>query len=74
MRTRSIIKTTAVFVGLLGAFAFTTGCNFNPLKFAGRNACEILNCDVLFFVDDILPLAGGPVGEGGGGAEEGGGH
>ncbi len=78
MRTKSIIGTVVVFVGMFYTLFFSMGCSFDPLKFAGRNACEFLNCDVLFFVDDILPLSGGPV-EGGGAApaesdEAGGGH
>lgn len=78
MQKKAIMGTTAVTLGMFFAFALAVGCSFNPLSYAGRNACEFLNCDVLFFVDDIFPLSGGP--EAGGGdapaAEEegGGGH
>ena len=58
MRIKSIVGTLA---GVFWALALAAGCSVDPLKFAGRNACELLNCDVLFFVDDVLPLAGGPV-------------
>ncbi|MHC4672231.1 MAG: hypothetical protein ACYTBZ_07065 [Planctomycetota bacterium] len=57
------------------------GCgSFSPLEYFSKNACDFLNCDVLFFVDDMLPLSGGPItdGESGGAPaeteEEGGGH
>lgn len=54
-------------------------CSFSPARFFARNACDILNCDVLFFVDDVFPLSAGPMGGGGEAAgpaeaEEGGGH
>jgi hypothetical protein len=74
MRIRSVIAASAVFLSVACGVVFTTGCSLDPLKFASRNACEFLNCDVLFFVDDLLPLSGGPV-EGGAAAapDEGGG-
>ena len=63
----------------LAANLFVMGCDFNPVNYFSRNACDFLNCDVLFFVDDLLPLSGGPVGTGGtaadaGGEDEDGGH
>lgn len=75
MRTRSITGTAAIFVSLFCAAVFAVGCSFNPLKYMSRNACDVLNCDVLFFVEDLLPLSarptlGGdaaPADEGGGG-------
>ena len=76
MRIKSNMGAVAVFAGVFCAVVFAVGCSFDPAKFMGRNACEVLNCDVLFFVDDILPLSGGPV-EGGDAApadEGGGGH
>jgi hypothetical protein len=74
MRIRSVTAASAVFLSVGCAIIFAMGCSFDPLKFASRNACEFLNCDVLFFVDDLFPLSGGPV-EGGGGdvPDEGGG-
>ncbi len=44
------------------------GCSFDPLKYFSKNACEVLNCDVLFFLEDLFPLSAGPTGGGGGGA------
>ncbi len=64
----------------LGANLFVMGCDFSPINYFSRNACDFLNCDVLFFVDDILPLSGGPIATGGGvpaeadGDDDGGGH
>ncbi len=60
MQKKSIIGTTATLVGMGCAVAFTMGCDFDPLKYASRNACEFVNCDVLFFVEDIFPLSAGP--------------
>ena len=31
------------------------GCK--PSQFLQKNACELLNCDYLFFIDDLFPLA-----------------
>lgn len=41
------------------------GAGCKPVRFFERNACDILNCDTLFFLDDMFPLAGGPTGGGG---------
>jgi len=30
------------------------------LKYASRNACEFVNCESLFFVEDLFPLSAGP--------------
>ncbi len=60
MRIRSIRETAVVLITVLCGIAFAPGCSFNPLKFASRNACEFLNCDVLFFVEDLLPLSTRP--------------
>ncbi len=46
-----------------------TGCN--PARYFARNACDIVNCDILFFVEDVFPLSTRPTGGGGGGASEG---
>ena len=40
------------------------GCSFNPARLFARNACDLLNCDVLFFVDDMFPLSAAPIGGG----------
>jgi hypothetical protein len=60
MRTKSIIGSVAVLAGVAGTFAFTAGCSFDPLKYASRNACEFVNCESLFFVEDLFPLSAGP--------------
>ncbi len=31
------------------------GCK--PSQFLQKNACELVNCDYLFFIDDMFPLA-----------------
>ncbi len=66
------------------AVLVTTGCSFDPLNYMSRNACEFLNCDQLFFIEDMLPLSARPTGDGGSGGgmgmdmgeaeDEGGGH
>ncbi len=81
---RILIHTTktAAILMLLAVLSSTVACK--PGQFLQRNACELLNCDMLFFVDDMFPLAaqpgGGTGGAGSGGVtaepeeEEGGGH
>ena len=65
---------------MLLAFPFLAmSCSFSPARFFARNACDIFNCDVLFFIDDLFPLSAGPMGGAGEPAdeaeeEEGGGH
>lgn len=68
----------------LWAAFLSAGCSFDPLKYMSRNACEFVNCDVLFFIEDMLPLSARPEGEAGSGGgmvvdmgeaeDEGGGH
>ncbi|MCH7841076.1 MAG: hypothetical protein IID38_12695 [Planctomycetes bacterium] len=39
------------------------GCgSFDPVNYFSRNACDFLNCEVLFFIDDVLPLSAAPMG------------
>ena len=45
------------------------GCK--PSQFLQKNACELVNCDYLFFIDDMFPLAARR-GAGGGEATAGG--
>lgn len=66
MQIKSRSRTIGVGGAALAAHLFVMGCDFNPINYVGRNACDFLNCDVLFFVDDLLPLSGGPVAAGGG--------
>ena len=61
MRIKSMMGNAAVCLGVSCAIVLATGCKVDPLKLLSRNACGFLNCDVLFFVDDILPLSGGPI-------------
>ena len=66
------------------AALLATGCSFDPLNYLSRNACEFLNCDDLFFVEDMLPLSARQTGNAGAGGgmvmdmdeaeDEGGGH
>ncbi len=60
-----VAKTAAILMLLVG-LSSTVACK--PGQFLERNACELLNCDMLFFVDDLFPLA---VPSGGGGAPDG---
>ena len=70
-------KTAAILMSL-AIVSSMVGCK--PGQFLQRNACELLNCNTLFFIDDMFPLATQPGGGGGGGGaaepeeEEGGGH
>jgi len=76
------MTTTAAILMSLAILSSMVACK--PGQFLQRNACELLNCDMLFFIDDLFPLAvpsGGGGGGGGGAAdvmemeeEEGGGH
>ncbi len=71
-------------MAVFGAAFFATGCSFEVTDYLSRNACEFVNCDELFFIEDILPLsARAPENAGSGGgmvmdmgeeADEGGGH
>ena len=79
--TLSHVTKTAASLMLLAVFSSMVACK--PGQFLQRNACELLNCDMLFFIDDLFPLAaqsasGGDAGSGGAAAEpdedEGGGH
>ncbi len=56
---------TAAILMLLAVLSSTVACK--PGQFLERNACELLNCDMLFFIDDLFPLAVQPGGGGGGG-------
>ncbi len=80
MKRKSVSRTIVAGAAALGANLYVLGCDFNPVTYFSRNACDFLNCDVLFFVDDIFPLSGGPIEASGGvpadsdGDDEGGGH
>lgn len=68
MRTTRLSMTGMACVAAVGAAFLGMGCDLDPVQFLSRNACEILNCDVLFFVDDLLPLSAAPAASGGGAA------
>lgn len=67
-------------IGMPLVALMVTGCD--PTHFVARNACDLLNCDTLPFIDEVFPLSAGPTvaSDGGGGGvtpepeEEGGGH
>ncbi len=83
-KTRGIwfVTRAAFALGCLLAGAVGMGCSFDPLKYFSRNACEVFNCDELFFVDDLFPLSAAPIGDAGSGGgmdmdepdDDGGGH
>lgn len=69
MKRKSLLMTIVAGGAAFGANLFVLGCDFNPVNYFSRNACEVFNCDELFFIEDILPLSarpGGDVGAGGG--------
>ena len=75
MRIKSFTRAVMVSVIAMSAVVFSFGCDINLVNYLSRNACEFLNCDVMFFIEDVLPLSGGP--EAGGSMpamEEEGGH
>lgn len=81
MRVKSFTKFIMVSVVALCAGVFSVGCEFNLVNYLSRNACDFLNCDVMFFIEDVLPLSGRPDAAMGGGAaaptedaDDGGGH
>ncbi len=61
--------TTALLVVWLLLPALGAGCSFDPLKYFSRNACEVLNCEELFFVTDLFPLSAEPTGTAGAASE-----
>lgn len=65
--TRPLATATLLTVGLLLIAGLATGCSFSPGKYLSRNACELLNCDELFFIEDMLPLSTRPTGDAGAG-------
>ena len=59
-RRRSTGATLALISAMLPVLGI--GCPFDPLKYLSRNACDVLNCGTLFFVEDVFPLSAGPIG------------
>ena len=62
--------TTAVCLTLAALVVAVVGCN--PVKYLSKNMCVLVNCDSLFFIEDLLPLSTRPTGDGGGGGDSGG--
>lgn len=60
-------RVTVFFASLASATVFGfAGCgSFSPLSYFNRNACDFLNCDDLFWVEDLFPLSQRPAGTGG---------
>ncbi len=83
-KSRSLwfVTRAAFALGCLLVPALGMGCSFDPLKYFSRNACEVFNCNELFFVDDLFPLSAPPMGDAGMGGgmdmdeadDDGGGH
>lgn len=50
-------------IALLGILLLCplVGSGCNPLSYFSKNACELLNCGKLFFVEDIFPLSTRPI-------------
>ena len=67
MRVDTVAKKVGVGLFAVCATTLVVGCDrFDPVEYMAQNICELLNCDVLFFVEDLLGVSGGA--EGGGGA------
>lgn len=61
------VNRTALALGCSLVPALAMGCSFDPLKYFSRNACEVFNCDELFFIEDLFPLSAPPNAEAGAG-------
>ncbi len=84
MQMKSNVKTIGACIAVAFGVLVALGCSFDPLSYMSRNACEFVNCDELFFIEDILPLSARPTGDAGAGGgivadvpdddDDGGGH
>ena len=79
MTAKRLARLIAMSMPLLHATVYGLSCGWaNPLKFFSRHACDILNCDTFFFLEEIFPLSGRPSLDSGvvetDAGEEGGGH
>ena len=69
MRTHSSVIKIVAAVALLRLPLMGIGCgSFEPASYFSRNACDFLNCEVLFFLDDMFPLSATPASAGSGAA------
>lgn len=64
-QTRRLMK-TALCTALVVLPILGTACSFNPASYFAKNACDVLNCDDLFFIEDLFPLSKRPTSGGGG--------
>ena len=84
MRVNSFVRTAGTGIAALCVTMLAAGCDFSPVNYMSRTACDFLNCNVLFFIEDMLPLSARPTGDVGSGGgmvmdmgeaeDEGGGH
>ncbi len=62
MRFRRLAAIIAMCVPLASFSVTGVACvPDDVLKYFSRNACDFLNCDVLFWVEDIFPLSQRPM-------------
>ena len=65
MRNKTVAKKAGVGLFALCATTLVGGCDrFDPVAYMSQNICEVLNCDVLFFIEDVLGVSGGADGGG----------
>ena len=63
MRTHSSLIKIVAAVALLRLPLMGIGCgSFEPASYFSRNACDFLNCEMLFFLEDMFPLSAMPAG------------
>ena len=54
---RVVLGSATVHLAALGI-----GCgSFEPMSYLSKNACDFLNCEVLFFIPDLFPLSAPPM-------------
>ncbi len=68
----SWLATTAACLVLAVLLVGVVGCD--PVKYLSKNMCVFVNCDSLFFIEDLLPLSTRPTGGGGDGGGDSGGE
>ncbi len=61
-----LLATMTLLLVCLLVPALAGGCTLKPAKYLSRNACEFLNCEELFFIEDLFPLSAQPTGDAGG--------
>ncbi len=56
--------TLRVVLGLASVRLATLGIgcgSFEPMSYLSRNACDFLNCEVMFFIPELFPLSAPPM-------------